>query len=65
VTVNCIKLFEIMQVTGGLLEVPALSFIRKLENGAKKYFIMESQRETTSWVAFESDGGRLSGIVLN
>jgi hypothetical protein len=54
-----------MQVTGGLLEVPALSFIRKLENGAKKYFIMESQRETTSWVAFESDGGRLSGIVLN
>ncbi len=49
---------EIMQVTGGLLEVALLSFIRRSEKGAKKFFIMETQREGMSWVMLRSDGGR-------
>ncbi len=64
-TVNALKPSEIIQVTGGLLEVATLSFTRKSENGVKKFFIAESQREGMSWVAFESDGGRPSGMVLN
>ncbi|KAK7853151.1 hypothetical protein CFP56_036894 [Quercus suber] len=55
---------EIIQVTGGTFEVALLSFTR-LENEAKKFFIMELQREKRSWLAFGSEGGRLSGMVSN
>ena len=63
--VNCMKPSEIIQVTGGTFEVALLSFTRTLENEAKKFFIMELPREERSWVAFRSDGGRLSGMVSN
>ena len=63
--VNCMKPSEIIQVTGGTFEVALLSSMRRLENEAKKFFIMELQREETSWLAFGSDGGRLSGMVSN
>jgi hypothetical protein len=58
---------EIMQVTEGILlfEAAIFSFKRMSKNGAKKFFIMESQREEVSWVALEFDGGRLSEMVLN
>jgi hypothetical protein len=42
-----------------------LSFTRKSENGAKKFFITESAREESSWVALEPDGGRPSRMDLN
>ena len=63
--VNCIKISEIMQVTRGMFEVALLSFKRSSKKGAKKFFIMEAQREATSWVALEFGGGRLSGMVSN
>ena len=56
---------ETIQVTGGLSEVALLSFTRRSENGAKKLFIMDSQREGMSWLVLISDGGRPSGIVSN
>ena len=55
-----------MKVTGGLFEaIAGLSLRRMSENGAKKFFIIDSQRAPMSWVALESEGGRLSGMVLN
>ena len=63
--VNCMKPSEIIQVTGGTFEVALLSFTRRLENEAKRFFVMELQREDKSWLAFGSDGGRLSGMVSN
>ena len=56
---------ETIQVTGGLSEVALLSLTRRSENGAKKLFIMDSQREGISWEALISDGGRPSGMVSN
>ena len=47
-----------IQVTGGLSEVVLLSFTRQSENGAKKLFIMDSEREGMSWVVLISNGGR-------
>lgn len=55
--VNCMKPSEIMQVNGGTLDVALLSFTRMLDNEAKKFFVMETQREGMSWVALGSDGG--------
>ena len=57
--------FETIQVTGGLSEVALLSFTKRLENGAKKLFKTDSQREGMSWVALISNGGRPSGMVSN
>ncbi|KAK7843724.1 hypothetical protein CFP56_012009 [Quercus suber] len=63
--VNGMKPSKIIQVTGGFFEVAPLSFTRRSENGAKKFFITESQRKWISWVALWSDGGRPSGMVSN
>ena len=65
VIVNDMAAFETIQVTGGLSEVALLSFTRRSENGAKKLFITDSQREGMSWVALISNGGRPSGMVSN
>jgi hypothetical protein len=59
VTVNGMKPSETMQVTGGLVAV--LSFASKSEKGAKKFFIIELQREGRSWHGWHRDpmeGGR-------
>ena len=63
--VNAKPASETIQVTGGLSEVALLSLTRRSENGAKKLFIMDSQREGMSWEALISDGGRPSGMVSN
>ena len=63
--VNGMKPSEIIQVTGGFFEVAPLSFTRRSENGAKKFFITESQRKWISWVALRFDGERPSGMVSN
>ena len=60
------KPFAIMQVSEGLFEaIAVLSLRRMFENGAKKFFIIDSQRAPMSWVALESEEGRLFGMVLN
>ena len=63
--VNGMKPSEIIQVTGGFFKVAPLSFTRRSENGAKKFFLMELLRKWGSWVALRSDGGRPSGMVSN
>ena len=65
VIVNAMLKSETIQVTRGLSEVALLSFTRRSENGAKKLFMMDSERERRSWVALISDGGRPSGMVSN
>ena len=65
VMVNGMKPSEIMQVTGGMFEVALLSFEMRSEKGAKKFCKRETQREVMSWVMLRSNGGRLSGMVLN
>jgi len=44
-----VKPSEIIQVTGGMFEVALLlSFKRRSEKGAQKFFEMETQREVRS-----------------
>ncbi|CAN6571363.1 unnamed protein product [Malus baccata var. baccata] len=62
---------ETMEVTGGitklLLELAvSLSFKRRLRNGDKKFFLMESHSKGRfRVVASASESGRPSGIVSN
>ncbi|GMY11382.1 hypothetical protein FCV25MIE_06621 [Fagus crenata] len=55
---------EMMQVTKGTLE-DELSLSTSSLNGARKFFLVASHMDGTSWVASRSDGGNPSGIVLN
>jgi hypothetical protein len=55
---------ETMQVTGGTSNVE-LSLSTSSLNGARQFFLTESHRAGTSWVASRSDGGNPSGIVSN
>lgn len=56
VMVNVMKPSETMQLTGGLLEVAvSLSLWRRSQNGAKKFFRMESQSKVRSWVSPSSE----------
>ncbi|KAK7824684.1 hypothetical protein CFP56_034071 [Quercus suber] len=55
---------EIIQVTGGTFEDEvSLSLERRLQNGTRQFFEVESQSEATSWLTSASDGGRPSGMV--
>ncbi|KAB2613394.1 hypothetical protein D8674_035710 [Pyrus ussuriensis x Pyrus communis] len=70
VIVNGMKPSEKMQVTGGLtllIEITAsLSFMRRSQNGGKRFLLMASDAKETSWVAsWLESGGRPSGMVSN
>ena len=57
---------ETMQVTGGTLdEAVSLSFERRLLNGAKQCFVVDSHRDGMSRVASTSESGRPSEMVSN